>query len=125
MTVCSTCGSATANQNCSACGLAATSGATTTSAAYGQARFVGDAAPVAGIPISRMLNALCYIVTGIALFIVAGQGVSSAWVAVLIGIGAIGYGLKILLTRSSYWITSIVYLAPIAAIGWAITAMSH
>lgn len=143
MTTCAQCGSATRNQNCPSCGLPA---ATTTTAeaqprrsfappaagpsstaapAYGQAKLVGDATPFGGMPISRMLNGLCYIVTGIALFVAAGQGAPSAWIAVLIGLGALGYGLKILLTRSSYWITTVVYLAPIFAIGWAITAMSN
>lgn len=141
MSACATCGSTYRNASCPSCGVAAAtttappaaatpapgSGSGSGSAeapAFGGARLVGDAAPIAGIPISRILNALCYVVTGIALFIVAGQGVSSAWIAVLLGLAAVGYGLKILLTRSSYWITTIVYLAPIAAIGWAISAIS-
>lgn len=143
MTTCATCCSASRSQDCPTCGSAAACTTTATARpqtssvpqaggqpaaaapAYGKAQFVGDAAPTAGIPISRVLNALCCVVTGIALFLVAGQGVSSAWVAVLLGLAAVGYGLKIVLTRSSYWVASIVYVAPIAAIAWAISAISH
>ena len=150
MTACATCGSTTRNQHCPTCGLPAATTTTATQAAvpgtafvppaagpvqaaapaaagpaYGQAKLVGDARPLGGMPISRMLNGLCYVITGIALFVVAGQGAPSGWVAVLIGLGALGYGAKIWLTRTSYWITSVVYLAPIFAIGWAITSMSN
>src|SRR5664280_2842080 len=34
----------------------------TPASAVGSARFVGDAAPIAGIPVSRLLNAACYII---------------------------------------------------------------
>lgn len=87
---------------------------------YGKAKFVGDAAPVGGIPLSRILNSLCYVIAGIALLVMSGQpgfpGGGSMAVAILLGIGAILYGGKILLTRTSYWVSSWVYILAIGAV---------
>jgi hypothetical protein len=91
--------------------------------AHGGARFVGDAAPVAAL--SRFFNAACYIVTGIALFVGSGQVSDNAWIAVLLGFVGVGYGLKILMTRTSYWVSSIIYLLPFAAVCWAIASMAN
>jgi hypothetical protein len=83
-------------------------------AEYGKARFVGDAAPVGGIPLSRLFNAICYIIAGIALVVMsqlAGfPGGGSMALAIVIGLAAIAYGAKIMLTRTSYWVSSWVYL---------------
>ena len=84
------------------------------STAYGQARFVGDAAPVGGIPLSRLFNAICYVIAGIALVVMSQlpgfPGGGSMALAIVIGLGSIAYGAKIVLTRSSYWVSSWVYL---------------
>ena len=81
---------------------------------YGKARFVGDAAPIGGIPLSRLFNSICYVIAGIALLVMSQlpdfpSGGSMA-LAVVIGLGSIAYGAKIALTRTSYWVSSWVYL---------------
>jgi hypothetical protein len=92
---------------------------------HGGARFVGDAAPVAGIPLSRIFDAACYVVTGIAMFVAAGHGIDQAWIPVLLGLAGVGYGLKILVTRSSYWVSSVVYVLPVLAVFWAIASIAN
>ena len=102
-----------------AAGVPQPSGATS-AAQYGQARFVGDAAPIGGIPLSRLFNAICYAIAGIALLVISAQpdlpGGGSMALAVAIGLGAIAYGAKILLTRTSYWVSSWVYLLAFGAV---------
>lgn len=72
-----------------------------------------------------MLNALCYFITGIASFVVSTQpGAGKGW-PIVIGIGAILYGAKILCTRTSYWVSSAVYLTAIVSVGWAVVAIQH
>jgi hypothetical protein len=89
-------------------------------AGYGKARFVGDAAPVGGIPLSRLFNAICYIIAGIALVVMsqlAGfPGGGSMALAIVAGLGAIAYGAKIMMTRTSYWVTSWVYVLAIGSV---------
>lgn len=94
-----------------------------TVATHGGARFVGDA-EIGGMPLSRILNALCYIVTGVALLVATGSSSTPAWMTVLLGLAGLGYGLKILATRSSYWVSSVVYLFPVIAIFWAIGSIT-
>jgi hypothetical protein len=86
---------------------------------------VGDATPLGGPSISRILNALCYIIAGVASFVLAAQpGVGRGW-PIVFGIGGVLYGLKILFTRSSYWVSSFVYVVAILAVSWAIGAVSQ
>jgi hypothetical protein len=91
---------------------------------HGGARFVGDAAPIGGIPLSRIFDAACYVITGIALFVMTGQTSTPVWITVLLGLAALGYGIKILATRSSYWVSSIVYAVTFIAVCLAVTAIS-
>lgn len=87
---------------------------------YGKAKFVGDAAPVGGIPLSRLFNSICYIIAGIALVVMsqlAGfPGGGSMALAIVIGLGAVAYGAKIMMTRTSYWVSSWVYLLAFGAV---------
>lgn len=66
----------------------------------------------------RAVNGLCYAVTGIAL--VVGQFVSgeAPWYLWLLGLLFIGYGVKILVTRSSYWIHTVIYLLPVGGLAY-------
>ena len=87
---------------------------------YGKAKFVGDSAPVGGIPLSRLFNSICYIIAGIALVVMsqlAGfPGGGSMALAIVIGLGAVAYGAKIMMTRTSYWVSSWVYLLAFGAV---------
>jgi len=90
---------------------------------HGGARFVGDAAPVAAM--SRFFNAACYIVTGIAMFVLSAQAADQAWFAIPLGIAGVGYGVKILATRTSYWVSSVIYVLPVLAVCWAIASVAN
>ena len=82
----------------------------------GGARYVGDAAPIAGVPLSRILNAACYIISGIASLAVSTQSGMPTLSLVLFGLAAIGYGVKIVVTRGSYWVSSVVYVVAVFAV---------
>lgn len=138
MPACANCGRSYGAAGCPTCSSAgtvtaaapATTRPTTTSQsgptgpAEGGARFVGDAAPIGGIPLSRMFNAACYVVTGIALLVMSGQTSTPVWVTVLLGVAALGYGIKILATRTSYWVSSAVYVVAFIAVALAVTSIS-
>jgi hypothetical protein len=91
---------------------------------FGNAKFVGDAAPIGGIPLSRILNAACYLVAGLAALVLAGQPKVPTFWAVLLGLASIAYGAKILLTRSSYWVSSAVYAVALFAVVGAISMVA-
>lgn len=69
---------------------------------------------VGGIPLPRFFNSICYIIAGGALVVMsqlAGfPGDGSTALAIVIGLGAVAYGAKIMMTRTSYWVGSWVYL---------------
>jgi hypothetical protein len=95
-------------------------------APVGEARFVGDA-EVAGISISRFLNAMCYLITGIALIVAGLSGETGGTLvgALVLGVGLILYGAKVLLTRSSYWVSSVIYLIPVFAVVLVIATLNN
>jgi hypothetical protein len=97
----------------------------TTAPTAGGARFFGDAAPIAGIPLSRILNSACYLIAGIACLVMSTQPNYPAVWLVLIGMAGIGYGGKILVTRSSYWVSTAVYVIAVIAVVAAFTAVFH
>jgi hypothetical protein len=70
-----------------------------------------------------MLNAVCYVVAGVAALVMAAQPNVPGFWAVLLGLAGIAYGAKILLTRSSYWISSAVYAVAFIAVAAAIGMM--
>lgn len=88
------------------------------------ARFLGDAAPVAGIPLSRIGNGLCYVLTGVALLVGGATGGTSMLWGLLLGLFCVGYGVRILLTRGSYWISSAIYVGALFAVGYAYYKLS-
>jgi hypothetical protein len=83
---------------------------------FGEARFVGDARPIGGIPLSRIFNAVCYVIAGIALLVMSAQPSVPTAAPLVIGLLGIAYGVKILVTRSSYWVSSVVYVVAIGAV---------
>ncbi|MEI4273027.1 hypothetical protein TEK04_14965 [Klenkia sp. LSe6-5] len=83
---------------------------------YGRARFVGDAAPVAGIPLSRVLNAACYVISGIAIIVIGVQVGHGTAGAAALGLAAIAYGVYVVLSRGSYWVSSWIYVLTIIAV---------
>ncbi|MCC5947257.1 MAG: hypothetical protein JJT89_02270 [Nitriliruptoraceae bacterium] len=89
-------------------------------AASSQRRYVGDA-QVGGRTIARTLDAAAYWVAGIALFFIASQ-IGGA-LPVLIGIGAIVYGLVIFAGEGTYWVSSVVYVLALFAVIGAFTAV--
>jgi hypothetical protein len=91
---------------------------------FGSAKFIGDAAPIGGIPLSRLLNAACYFIAGVAGLVLAGQPEVPTLLAVLLGLASMTYGAKILLTRSSYWVSSAVYAVAFFAVVGAISLMA-
>ena len=137
MTTCATCHASIEGELCPSCVPASTTTSNSWAthpgwdarlggsdpAPHGGARFVGDAAPVAAM--SRFFNAGCYIVTGIAMFVVSGQVSDQAWMAILLGIAGVGYGVKILATRSSYWVSSVIYVLPVLAVCWAVASIAN
>jgi hypothetical protein len=84
--------------------------------AYGSSKFVGDAQPFGGMPLSRIWNAACYVVAGIALLVISAQPGIPVVAPLIIGLAFIAYGINIAVTRGSYWIASIVYVLAIGAV---------
>jgi hypothetical protein len=79
---------------------------------FGRRRWLGDAM-VAGRPLSRVFDAACLIVFGVALllagFWLGARDDRSGWLPV-IGVAAIFYGLYVFFTRGRYWVSTLVYL---------------
>nr|WP_296779019.1 hypothetical protein [Rhodococcus sp. (in: high G+C Gram-positive bacteria)] len=65
-----------------------------------------------------MLNAACFIVTGVAGLIFAVSGNNIGAIGWLVTLGCIAYGLYIAFTKGSYWIADVIYLVPIFGIGY-------
>jgi len=42
-----------------------------------------------------------------------------------LGIAGVGYGVKILATRTSYWVSSVIYVLPVLAVCWAIASVAN
>lgn len=94
-------------------------------AEYGEARFVGDARPIAGIPLSRIFNAACWIIAGIAMLVISAQPtIPTVW-PLIFGLAGIAYGAKILFTRSAYWVSSTVYVIAIGAVVAMFVSIGH
>jgi hypothetical protein len=83
---------------------------------YGKAKFVGDAQPIGGMPLSRVVNALVYMIAGIAGLVVSGQPNAGGAKVGLVGAAAMAYGLYILFTKGSYWVSSVVYVVALFAV---------
>jgi len=72
----------------------------------------------------RFFNGASYLVSG-GLFLVmlsTGSGGGVPWYAWLLGLAAIVYGLYVLFTKGSYWVSSATYLGPLVLIIWAFAA---
>lgn len=91
----------------------------------GQGPQVAIPRPTAPLSIGRGFNALCYIATGLFLFVAGFASLSRFWYGPLIGLAVAAYGMKILLTRSSYWITWYIYLLPLAGLGFLVFTFHH
>lgn len=65
-------------------------------------------APGAG----RVINALCYIATGLFALVASFAGTKFQWYLPLAALALAAYGVWILLTRTSYWISMWVYALP-------------
>ena len=72
------------------------------------AKFIGDAALGESWTVRQVIDALCYMITGIAFMIGAFQPDLPGWLFV-VGIAAFTYGIWVLNT-DSYWVSTIVYL---------------
>jgi hypothetical protein len=68
------------------------------------------------MPLSRILNALCYVVAGIAMIVISAQPRIPVAAPLLIGLAFIAYGIKIAVTRGSYWMASFIYVLAIGAV---------
>lgn len=84
-------------------------------------RFVGDA-NLGGISVRQGLDAACYVIAGIALFVLAAQPDVGGWTA-LFGVAAVLYGLKIVLLGGPYWVSSFVYVLAGGAVLVALGAL--
>lgn len=60
----------------------------------------------------RVINALCYIATGLFALVASFAGTRAQWYLPLVALAIAAYGVKILLTRTSYWISPTVYALP-------------
>lgn len=75
----------------------------------------GSASLLAGMTAGRALNGGSFVLSGvIALVALTGSG-GAVWV-VLVALAAIGYGAKILLTRTGYWWTPWAYALPVGLV---------
>lgn len=81
--------------------------------------------PTSPISAGRLFNALCYLATGVFLFIAGFGALNKYWYGPLIGLAFVAYGLKVLLTRSSYWVSWIIYLLPLAGLLFLYLTFSH
>jgi hypothetical protein len=66
---------------------------------------------------SRCINAICYIFSGIFMLVLVAQKGGGAGI-VLVSLACIGYGVYIGLTRRSYWVSTYTYIIPVVAIGY-------
>lgn len=80
--------------------------------AFGRRRWLGDAM-VAGRPLSRILDATCLVLFGVAMVLARvwldPEGSLSGWVPFL-GAGVVLYGLYVFFTSGRYWVSTLVYL---------------
>lgn len=60
----------------------------------------------------RVINALCYIATGLFALVASFTGTTFEWYLPLVAVAVAAYGVWILLTRTSYWISAWVYALP-------------
>jgi hypothetical protein len=73
----------------------------------------------------RVFNGASYLVSGGLFLYILSTGTGGGampWYAWLLGLGAIVYGLYVLFTKGSYWVSSATYLGPLALIIWAFVA---
>lgn len=76
----------------------------------GGPRYVGDAPIGSFWTVRHFVDAACYGIFGVAMFVVGG-----GWL-ILAGIAAIGYGLKIAVLGGPYWVSTAVYAVVFIAI---------
>lgn len=67
----------------------------------------------------RYFNALCYLASGICLFVAAGMKGGGAGWAIALGVASILYGLYVAFTRGSYWVSTYTYLLPVVLVAVA------
>ncbi len=77
--------------------------------------------------VGRVINALCYVSTGVFLTIAGLGTLQKLWYGPLIGVLFIAYGVKVFVTRTSYWIHSVIYLLPVFGLFflWYSTTVRH
>lgn len=81
-------------------------------------KFVGDV-PVGGRSLGRIIDAACYIITGVASLIIGSQ-MHGSWVLWPLGLGVAAYGGKIFLTEGSYWVSYLVYAVAALSVLWVL-----
>lgn len=74
--------------------------------------------------VGRVLNALCYLVTGGFIAFALIRGYETPWFMWLVALFLIGYGVKILVTRSSYWISGVIYFLPVFGVAYLWVTLS-
>jgi hypothetical protein len=77
-----------------------------------------------GTSAGRVFNGLCYVGTGVAVAIAAAVGAGGPWFIWLAALFLVGYGVKILVTRTSYWINTVIYLLPVFAVAYLFFKLS-
>lgn len=87
----------------------------------GARRWVGDAR-VVGRPLGRVLDALCYVVTGIV-FVIMSRQEPDLRSAGLLGAAAAAYGTYIFLSDGRYWIGWWVYIFGAGGIVFALSTV--
>jgi hypothetical protein len=94
-------------------------------------RYVSTA-QIGDMSIRRLFDAACYLIAGIAFLVLpvvanedtaSSEGTNLGWIA-FFGVGAILYGLKIALTRTSYWVSTLIYLVAVLSVGGVLSLMS-
>lgn len=83
-------------------------------------KWVGDADVGGGVSLSRFLNSAVYVIAGISFMVFAGKvegGMTPG--AAALGLAFLAYGIKIFVTRSSYWVSAIVYFVAVLGVAAA------
>jgi hypothetical protein len=78
-------------------------------------RFIGDAELGSYWTVRQIIDAICYVVSGIVLIVIAAQPEGADWAA-LLGIGAILYGLRIVAMGGTYWVSYWIYVVTLFVI---------
>lgn len=84
---------------------------------------MGQATPLGDLTLTRLVNGLCYVIAGIACLFLASQPGGGSFGAVCIGLAGVAYGIKILTTRTSYWVNTLTYVIAFGAVLYAFSKL--